>query len=479
MPLNVLSIDVEIIDNKFEMRQFLDITKFQDKIAVLCIFEDSSGGFYKAAVLLYNNGVWEKLPTEIGDSSNKSYILCTLSSMINFDSTGNLWVSGTQMYKYSNGKWEAYSIKDNDSPLRKYEQFVVDKFNNLWITSFVFDRETSIGYSELLKYDGNEFESVLKFDVPISFKRIWDVFATGSSIAALPDGRIVLQRTFYISEEDVINKRTEDIYFINQDKTYERKKLLTPSGPEFNEHNKNIMAIYPESNERIWFCLSTKKYIDGSECCSGLTLYENGNWKIFTEENGFEKKPTGNYKPIYRIIKTLDDNYFLIGNRETYLLDKNFFARKLSWENILNHKCKLIISSSYFNGENGIKELQGFYDNTLQSPIIGGIFIHNGQFWIQFSKGILIFDEAILSVDKDVARDTSIKVYPNPASDFIRLEGTTLYDTFHIVNSLGETVMKGIYNNSEINLTGLPAGFYIIRLFQNNQLLKQLTFIKY
>lgn len=482
MPLRVSSLNVNIIDNKFEMLSFHEISKFQDQIAVLCLLEDLPGSYNKAAVLVYNKGTWEKLPYEIVDGSSKSYLLCSTNSIINFDSSGNLWVSGFQMYKYSNGKWKEYSVKDDDWEYRDYNQFVVDKFNNLWITTYVINKETQAQYSELLRFDGESFETILKFDVPFSFiRRNAGVNATGSSIAALPDGKIVLQRTLDKSEEDFKNNKTEDIYFINQDKTYERKKLLTPSGPDFNNHNKNISAIYPEGNDRIWFCLSEMRYLDNSECCSGLTLLENGNWKIFTEENGFEKKSSGNYKPVYRIIKTDDDNYFLIGYKEIYLLDNNFRVKKLSWENLLNDYCKLIISHSYYNGEKGIEYLQGLYlkDSVpLSKPIIGGIINNNGEIWLQLSMGILIFNEPILSVSEDNVNNF-IKVYPNPASDFIKLDGSSFFDTYYIINSLGKIVKEGTNNNSEISLTELPSGLYIIRLFRNNQSLKQLTFVKY
>lgn len=484
-PLKLISLNVEIIDNHFDMG-FYEITRYQNKIAVLGVKENLPGYFGKFGVAVYDNGEWSELPMEIIEGTSKAYILGSPSSMINIDSSGNIWVSGFQMYKYSEGKWHQYAVDDGDWEYRRYEQFVVDKNNNLWVTTTVNNKETKAQYSEMYKFDGKEFELVLKFDMPFSFtRRSAGVSARGSAIAALPDGRIVVQRTIDSREDDYKNGNTDDIYFINQDKSYERVKLLTPSGEEFNECNKSISQIYPENN-KIWFSLSERRWgLSGEyQCCSGLSLYDDSEWKIFDEDNGFEKKVTGNYKPVYRMCK-IDEDYFLIGHRELYILDKDYQLKKRSWEDILNNDCKLYVSRTLYDGELGIEYLRGLYlhDSILTNRAkIGGMVTSNsGEIWLQLNIGILVFNKQIItSVNGNNIGNNSTNIYPNPATNRIFIGAELISNKYQIVNNLGETVKEGTGMNNWIDISDLPAGMYIVRLYNNSKReYENIKFIKY
>ncbi|MBQ4399029.1 MAG: T9SS type A sorting domain-containing protein [Bacteroidales bacterium] len=56
----------------------------------------------------------------------------------------------------------------------------------------------------------------------------------------------------------------------------------------------------------------------------------------------------------------------------------------------------------------------------------------------------------------------SVSLYPNPASDIVRVKGATAIEV-KIYNSLGQLV-KTVENTNEINLASLPQGVYLLRI---------------
>ncbi|MBN2747188.1 MAG: T9SS type A sorting domain-containing protein [Bacteroidales bacterium] len=62
---------------------------------------------------------------------------------------------------------------------------------------------------------------------------------------------------------------------------------------------------------------------------------------------------------------------------------------------------------------------------------------------------------------------SSIKVYPNPVSDFINISGALNYDKFEIVNFTGQVVLESSYNNNSIDVSNLESGVYFINLYSN------------
>lgn len=57
-----------------------------------------------------------------------------------------------------------------------------------------------------------------------------------------------------------------------------------------------------------------------------------------------------------------------------------------------------------------------------------------------------------------------IKVFPNPSSNFIRIQGLKMKDYYKIYNVLGSEIKKGrISNNEEINISNLDSGVYFLK----------------
>jgi hypothetical protein len=60
----------------------------------------------------------------------------------------------------------------------------------------------------------------------------------------------------------------------------------------------------------------------------------------------------------------------------------------------------------------------------------------------------------------------NIKLWPNPASDFIQitLDNTENNSIVKIINTTGNTVFLGRYNNDLIDISNLPVGVYTLQV---------------
>lgn len=107
--------------------------------------------------------------------------------------------------------------------------------------------------------------------------------------------------------------------------------------------------------------------------------------------------------------------------------------------------------------------------------VLGNIFPTNarGEIWI-----LKIGEHGCLSsepCDDDVQIVVStqeiepkegqyLKVFPNPASDFIRIESSKAYDAIEIFNSMGQRVLSYSNHNGLYDVSILNAGFYVVLL---------------
>ncbi|HHS96259.1 MAG TPA: T9SS type A sorting domain-containing protein [Phaeodactylibacter sp.] len=64
----------------------------------------------------------------------------------------------------------------------------------------------------------------------------------------------------------------------------------------------------------------------------------------------------------------------------------------------------------------------------------------------------------------------TIKVYPNPASDYIKLSKATNVDRIKILSLIGTPIktFKVYVKNEKYNVSTLPKGLYLIQLLDSN-----------
>ena len=82
-----------------------------------------------------------------------------------------------------------------------------------------------------------------------------------------------------------------------------------------------------------------------------------------------------------------------------------------------------------------------------------------------------------LSTINNERLETEIKIYPNPAKDFIKIDGLK-NGTIEIYNSIGELVIKQFYNQFDTLNFNLPSGFYLLNIKTDDKSLQRKLIIQ-
>ncbi|WP_294238742.1 T9SS type A sorting domain-containing protein [uncultured Chryseobacterium sp.] len=76
---------------------------------------------------------------------------------------------------------------------------------------------------------------------------------------------------------------------------------------------------------------------------------------------------------------------------------------------------------------------------------------------------ILYNTSAVLSVE-ETEKAYGVTIYPNPATDFIRIKGEVLVSRYELYDVSGRMIASGILSGSEVDVRNLSAGKYILGL---------------
>ena len=68
----------------------------------------------------------------------------------------------------------------------------------------------------------------------------------------------------------------------------------------------------------------------------------------------------------------------------------------------------------------------------------------------------------ITNVEENLAYESDCVIYPNPAKDFVKIDGTEAAEV-QVYNALGQLV-KTVRNSNEINVSNLTEGVYLLRI---------------
>lgn len=115
-------------------------------------------------------------------------------------------------------------------------------------------------------------------------------------------------------------------------------------------------------------------------------------------------------------------------------------------------------------------------DGTTNTPDFVSSFdfkVFNNKLWMrariagESDELWSVFDSNTASLND--ATLTNFKIYPNPAINFIRLNGIGNIEKFTVFNTLGETILKGNFNN-QIDVSNLSKGIYFLNIKSKNQI---------
>lgn len=84
-----------------------------------------------------------------------------------------------------------------------------------------------------------------------------------------------------------------------------------------------------------------------------------------------------------------------------------------------------------------------------------------------------LFVESITGNDISLANRLAVKVYPNPFTDYLRIEGSLPIQLIEIVDLQGRIVYSELYSQGQIDLHHLSSGFYILKVQSGKQVFQQ------
>ncbi|MCX6269830.1 MAG: T9SS type A sorting domain-containing protein [Bacteroidetes bacterium] len=75
--------------------------------------------------------------------------------------------------------------------------------------------------------------------------------------------------------------------------------------------------------------------------------------------------------------------------------------------------------------------------------------------------------------------NSSVRIYPNPARDYVRLENTTFNKSagYQVFNSMSQLVRQGLIVDNQIEINGLSSGLYIVLIQSNGEIFRR-KFVK-
>lgn len=207
----------------------------------------------------------------------------------------------------------------------------------------------------------------------------------------------------------------------------------------------------------------------------------NFRWDVFTPGQYFMHITSSNqfsYNPGNRVIGTGNSNAFGVPYAMPLDYGTAIGASSTGWTT--EQRGPLIGDGGNGNFLNlgdkyiGVRFIAGgqtYYGWILVSFVLNKLIIKSYAYQTNPSLGILAGHTGNLSVeDQNKNVVNSIRVYPNPAADFIKLSNLKGAAEYMIYNAEGKVVLRGNTNiNTEISVAELTEGSYFLSVKQKNQ----------
>ncbi len=468
------SYELHLADYSFNSIANMQYTDVKDNNLVVFGIRDYNGFVY-----LYNGNQWQEIETLIKTDTGDSKLIVDFYSKIVFGKNNDLWINGkNSLYHYENNEWREFKIDDSLASIRQYMQMTVDNNNKVFLATYIHVNTPRFMRAEILKFEDGKFEEIYSNDYSFSFLNLTSAIFS-SKMECMSNNNIFLVRNVRAVDSAAGEK---DLYIIKPDLTIERKWLMAPDSII---DNKAVTQIYKESDNKIWFCYDEKTYYpNGTEnppvyYSAGLSLYENDSWYMMNEKNGFFKSHRGTYPSIYGIVKTDYGKYWAFGEKKMFSFDSDYIVDTTNWQTIIENSEYIRTNVNVWTQE----EAYSYLEKTINETTAGTpayrrmVKTSDGTIWIMFNKGLLKVNPTFLSVQEFQETNESLIVYPNPASSELNISAEN-YQRVEIYDIMGKLVFSQNAAISQIDVSSLSQGTYYLKIYFQNNSIKNLMFIK-
>ena len=167
----------------------------------------------------------------------------------------------------------------------------------------------------------------------------------------------------------------------------------------------------------------------------------------------------------------------MVGQSIILRMDDNFEITELDWYDIINNST-VIVSHSHYDEEMTRKYLiNGLIDKEIGTPDIRSLYQEeNGDICFQFAFGIIVANNKIMSAGNGETRE-SASIFPNPVENVLNFSNKENFEKYEIFDLVGNKLMQGEINQANINVSNLPKGAYVFKVFTSSSF-KHLKFVK-
>ena len=82
---------------------------------------------------------------------------------------------------------------------------------------------------------------------------------------------------------------------------------------------------------------------------------------------------------------------------------------------------------------------------------------------------VRVYQEAPLSVDKDLDLNSTLKLYPNPATDIIQISSKLPISRLALYNVYGKLILKKETDTNSLDVSQLNTGVYFLEAYSNTE----------
>ena len=262
--------------------------------------------------------------------------------------------------------------------------------------------------------------------------------------------------------------------------TYALVKDITNSDADSGISNFVTIGneLYFEALGKVWKTDGTANgtvEVTAANSLSGTDFYFNWNGVLFFEgDTGTSNDQLFKYDP----------------NTDTITNVSNITGSTATGGNNHDPEDYAVVGNyMYYRGEpaddtNGyLYRTNGTTSELITSAIkdIDDIVVLNGKLYFEGDNGttgneLYMLDPTTLSIE-GVSKNT-LQIYPNPASQFIQIASEYLNSSYKIYSILGQVVKEGIITSSQISVSGISKGNYILKVSQDDKVATQKLIIQ-
>ncbi|MFZ4739983.1 MAG: T9SS type A sorting domain-containing protein [Bacteroidales bacterium] len=219
-------------------------------------------------------------------------------------------------------------------------------------------------------------------------------------------------------------------------------------------------------------------------CNSGVIYSTNGgdSWTVSTFPNSTFLKP-------YNSISKASDGSLLVFHSSSSLVCKST-DNGVTWQQInstlpANTKSLLysgtdiisysILGTTYKSTDGGLLFTQMTPSSLLTT--VSSMTAANNNVYIYGMSAIYKYGNSSTGIAEQLS-DKKITVFPNPCKDFVEVKSDKVFDSYQIINLLGEVVVESKFIDGKIDISSMISGVYLLNCIEKNGTRTSLSLVK-